>query len=75
MAVHATHFGLLLFKDDPNDININPCENPIKTKAALIISCRLLLELLNIENEYENLGFNSEYNQFVGRIVDIDVRG
>ncbi|MBW2006102.1 MAG: hypothetical protein JRI72_16170, partial [Deltaproteobacteria bacterium] len=59
MAVHAAHLGLFLFKDDPDDIDINPCENPIKTKGALIMSCRLLLELLNIENEYENLGFNS----------------
>ena len=76
-AVHAAHFGLFFFKDNPDDINIDPEENPNKTKLSLIISCRLLLELLNIRNEYEDLGFDSEYNQFMKKILafENDVRG
>ena len=68
MPVHAGHLGLFLFKDDSDDIDINPCENPKMSKSALIMSCRLLVELLNIRNSYERLGCDSEYNGFQERI-------
>ena len=70
--VHASHIGMFLFKDDPNDIDINPCENPKKTPFAIISSCRLILELLNIRDEYEDLGFDSEYNGFLKRILEFE---
>jgi len=69
MPVHASHLGLFLFKDDSDDIDINPCENPKMSKSALIMSCRLLVELLNIRNSYERLGFDSEYDKFKKRIL------
>lgn len=76
MSAHAGHLGTLLFKDNPDDIDINPTENPRKTKIVLIASCRWLLELLRIRNVYEELGFDSEYNEFLGRILatEKDVR-
>jgi len=67
-SVHATHFGLFAFKDNPDDIDINPCENPNKTKLAIVFSCRLLLELLRIRYVYEGLRFSSEYDRFMERI-------
>ncbi len=77
MSAHAGHLGLFLLKDDPDDIDINPCENPEKSKFALITSCRLLLELLYIRNVSEDLGYDSEYEEFLERIIAFkeEVRG
>jgi len=67
-SVHAMHLGLFAFKDDPDDVDINPCENPNKTKLAIVFSCRLLLEFLRIRCEYEGLRFGSKYNRLIERI-------
>lgn len=77
MSAHAGHLGLFLFKDDPDDININPSENPKKSKFAIVTSCRLLLELSYIRNAYEDLGYDSEYNELLERILSFEeeVRG
>lgn len=72
MAIHGSHLGLFFFKDNPDDININPSENPKKTNIAVLTSCRLLLELLNIRIVYENLRFGDEYNSFVERILSFE---
>lgn len=69
MSVHAGHFGMFLFKDDPDDIDINPCENPRNTIAAILYSSRMLLELLMIRNTYEELGLDSEYERLYERIM------
>lgn len=69
MSVHAGHLGLFLFKDDPDDIEINPCENPRGTKLVIPLSCRLLLELLLIRNSYEKLGLDSEYERLYERLM------
>jgi len=71
ISTHAGYLGLSLFKDNPDDITINPIVNPIKTKSSLVISCRLLLELLFIRNDYEKLGHDFEYNKFLERILDL----
>jgi len=68
MSAHAGHLGMFLFKDNPDEININPSENPRKTKLALIESCKWLLELLYIRNVFEDLGFDSEFSDFFERI-------
>lgn len=69
MSTHAGHFGLFFFKDDSDDIDINPCENPEKTKGAILFSCRYLLELIYIRNAYENLGFDSDYSKLIEKIL------
>jgi hypothetical protein len=77
MSAHAGHLGMLLFKDNPDDISIDPSENPKKTKFAIIASCRLLLELLYIRIVYEKLGYDTEYDDFLKRILafEDEVRG
>ena len=69
MSAHAGHLGMFLFKDDPDEIVINPSDNPEKEKTSLIASCRLLLELLLIRNDYEDLGFDSSNDSFMERIL------
>ena len=69
ISTHAGYLGLSLFKDNPDDITKNPIENPIKTKYSLSMSCHLLLDLLSIRNDYEKLGYDFEYNQFLKRLL------
>jgi len=69
MSAHAGHLGIFLFKDNSDDISIDPCENPEKTKLALLLSCRLLLELFCIRIVYEELDFNTDYDNFLKRIL------
>lgn len=73
-SVHASHIGMYLLKDDPDNIDINPCENPEKTDVALMLSCWLLLEFLYIRSSYEDLGFDSEYIIFKERISKFENR-
>lgn len=76
-SVHASHIGMFLLKDDPDNIDIYPCENPMKTNLAIVLSCKFLLELINIRIIYESLGFESEYTRFIERILALEseVRG
>ncbi len=77
MSAHAGHLGMNLFKDDSDDIGIDPSDNPKKNKLSLLLSCRLLLELLYIRNVAEKLGYDSKYHEFLDKILEFDkeVRG
>ena len=57
---------------DPDDIGIDPCDNPQKSNLSLLLSCRLLLELLYIRNVAENLGCDSKYYEFLARIFEFE---
>lgn len=69
MSAHAGHLGMFMFKDDPDNIDLSPSENPRNSKIVLSASCRLFLELLNIRTVYEGLGFEKEYSDFLNRII------
>ncbi len=69
ISTHAGYLGLSLFKDNPDDITIEPIVNLRKTKSTLYMSCRLLLKLLSIRNDYEKLGHDFECNKFHERML------
>lgn len=76
-SVHAGHFGMFFFRENSDDININPSENPKKAEIALMSSNRYLLEFFYIRNQSEDLGFESKYKEFLDRILSFEkeVRG
>jgi len=76
-SVHAGHFGMFLFREDSDDININPAENPKKAEFVLMASNRYLLEFYNIRNQTEGLEFDEEYQDFLDRILSLEteIRG
>jgi len=69
MSTHAGHLGMVLFQDNPDEITIEPSHNPVKELLSLVMSCRLVLELLEIRNNYEGLGFEVDYQDFLYRII------
>jgi hypothetical protein len=74
-STHGYHFGIGLFKDDSDVVAINPTDNPERTKSALLFSCRHLLELNYIRNQYEGLGFQSKYDELLGKIISFKPKG
>jgi len=68
-AVHGYHFGMGMFKDNSDIITINPEENPIRSKLAIILSSRHLLEHFYIRDQNEKLGFGAEYKRLQEKIL------
>jgi hypothetical protein len=62
MSIHGTHLGMFMFRDNPDDFDINPSANPQKTPGPLLISCKLLLEFLVCRCEIEQLGLEARYS-------------
>jgi hypothetical protein len=60
MAVHGTYIGSTLFKDKPDDTDINPREDKKGVLLALTISTTILLGLSKIRNEFERLGLDTK---------------
>jgi hypothetical protein len=67
MSVHATHIGMVMFKDDPGNLYINPTMDPDRTTDALLISCKLLLEFLNCRCNFEKLDLTEECSRLYDR--------
>lgn len=59
-SIHSSFMGSNIFKDQPDKKDINPRNDPKATKMALGISARLLIEITDIRNIFENLNFNSK---------------
>jgi len=71
MSVHGTHMGMVMFKDDPNDLSINPSENPQRTIGALLISCKLLLEFLRCRCDFERLDLESRFSSLLDKAEEL----
>lgn len=56
---HSSFVGSNIFKDQPDRRDINQRKDPKSTKIALGTSARLLIEITDIRNIFENLNFNS----------------
>lgn len=66
-ATHGTHFGMALFKDNLNDCDINPSDNPQRAYVALLMSSKLLIEFLAVRCRNEKLELDSDYMEFLKR--------
>lgn len=66
-AIHGTHFGMALFRDNLNDCDINPSDNPQRAFGALLISSKLLIEFLAVRCRNEKLKLESDYIELLKR--------
>lgn len=64
-AAHGGHVGTGIHLDQPDRIDITQCSNPRKAKLAVIGSCRYLLTICLLRNEFENLGLNKIYSELL----------
>lgn len=67
MSIHGTYMGMVMFKDNPNDFDINPSSNPQRGAGALLISIKLLIEFLVSRCKIEGLGLEPEYSKLLER--------
>jgi hypothetical protein len=68
-AAHGGVFGLRLFRDDPDKIDVNPRRPPGKHALSVAyISAKLLVEITRGRNEYEGLGIGAECSTLVQTI-------
>lgn len=70
-SIHAASLGTVIFKDIPEKVNIEPCENPRRTRDAILASCKLLLDLFVIRNDYEDLKCDLVYQGIYDDLVII----
>lgn len=66
-AIHGTHFGIALFRDNLNKCDINPSKNPQTAFAVLILSSKLLIEFLAVRCRNEKLNLDSDYLELLKR--------
>jgi hypothetical protein len=67
LATHGTHFGMALFRDNLNDCDINPSDDPKRAFGALLLSSKLLIEFLAVRCRNEKLELDSDYMEFLKR--------
>lgn len=61
-ASHGGHVGSVMFLDQPDQIDTRQRSNPKSAKMAVIASCRHLLEICGLRNEFEELGLTKMYS-------------
>jgi hypothetical protein len=66
-TTHGTHFGMALFRDNLNDCDINPSDNPQRAFGTLLLSSKLLIEFLAVRCRNEKLELESDYIEFLTR--------
>jgi hypothetical protein len=62
---HGADIGSVLFSDNPDSTGINPEENPRRTRSAIVISSRFLLDISYARAQCENVADEDEYKRFV----------
>jgi len=60
MSTHGTFLGSQLFKDQPDETDINPRPDPQSIKIALAVSSSILIEIASVRDQFEKLGLDSE---------------
>jgi hypothetical protein len=62
---HGGDIGSVLFSDNPDGAGINPEENPRKTRMAIIISSRFLLDISHARAQSEGEADEDDYKRVV----------
>ena len=62
-STHGSFIGSVLFNDSPDAPSINPQENPIRTRDAIIASSRLLLDLSFARGQFDGIADLAEYKE------------
>ncbi len=60
-AVHGGFLGSALFDDTPDMADVNPHEHPRRTRAAIVMSSRILLEISYMRDRFESAGLEEQY--------------
>lgn len=60
-ASHGGHVGSSIYLDEPDKIDINERSNPKKANLAVMHSCRCLLDICGLRNQFEDLGLRKIY--------------
>lgn len=64
-TVHGSFVGSVLFSDSPDTPSINPQENPVRTRSAIVASSRLLLDLSWARGTFDGIANQDEYKEIV----------
>lgn len=70
-AAHGTFFGMRLFRDEPDRIDINPRTYGPKAMSLDHASCRFLVEIVHIRDTVEQLGLARDIEDFRSRFAAI----
>jgi|SRR5277367_1245927 len=68
-STHGSDIGAVIFADDPDNLGINPEENPFKTRIATVTSSRLLLDISHARAQFEGVADEAEYKRIVGDFI------
>lgn len=68
-STHGSFIGSLLFTDSPDAVSINPEEHPLRTRAAIVGSCRVLLDISGVRGIFENVTNIDEYRRIVRTFI------
>lgn len=68
-AVHGSLIGSVIFSDSPDAPSINPQENPVRTRSAIVASSRLLLDVSWARGTFDGIANQDEYKEIVKTYV------
>jgi hypothetical protein len=64
-AVHGGFLGSALFDDAPDMADINAHDHPRRSKNAIVISSRMLLEISYLRDKFEGTNLENTYKQIM----------
>jgi Family of unknown function (DUF5677) len=64
-TVHGSLIGSVLFSDSPDAPSINPQENRVRTRSAIVASSRVLLDVSLVRGTFDGIAIQDEYEEIV----------
>jgi hypothetical protein len=68
-STHGSFIGSVLFSDSPDVPSINPQENPVRTRSAIVASSRLLLDISFARGQFDGIAPLEEYKAIVKTFI------